>query len=306
MHFLGALRLGAFLLTWIWGAISVPLALILCYFKFYWMFYIIITYYCMRFIFPVQFWLRWKTIMRMNEYPYCNSQNVVFEKGAKAPNKCSKTMLAVSPHGILTIGYVFLVSSIETEASMFKWLVAESLLVLPFVRDVMIWTDIHGCSKKNLTSFMSKGENVSLIPGGFQEATLFQRGKNNIFIKERKGFIKYALRYGYTLQLAYVFGEEQTFWQMPPTFLSSVRFWLNKYNIPATIFSGRYFWLMPDNDIDITIVIGKGFKCPQIDNPSVEDVNKYHAKYIEEMTDLFERNKDKYGSPNSDKKLEIF
>jgi hypothetical protein len=42
----------------------------------------------------------------------------------------------------------------------------------------------------------------------------------------------------------------------------------------------------------------------QIDEPSDEDVNKYHALYIEKLQDLFERNKVLFGYP--DRKLELF
>jgi len=40
---------------------------------------------------------------------------------------------------------------------------------------------------------MSQGDNISFIPGGFEEATITSHNEYRIFIIDRKGFIKYAL-----------------------------------------------------------------------------------------------------------------
>lgn len=37
---------------------------------------------------------------------------------------------------------------------------------------------------------MAQGENVALLPGGFEEATLYKRGKHRLYLRKRKGFIK--------------------------------------------------------------------------------------------------------------------
>lgn len=52
-----------------------------------------------------------------------------------------------------------------------------------------------------------KGENFGLIPGGFEEATLNTTKENRLYLKKRKGFMKYALKYGYKIYPSFVFGE---------------------------------------------------------------------------------------------------
>jgi hypothetical protein len=42
-------------------------------------------------------------------------------------------------------------------------------------------------------------------------------------------------------------------------------------------------------------VIGNPITLPRIDNPSQEEIDKYHALYIEKLVDLFERNKGRFG-----------
>ena len=64
---------------------------------------------------------------------------------------------------------------------------------------------------------------------------------------------------------------------------------------------GKWFFILPDNDIDINIVVGKPLVLPHIANPSEEDVNEWHAKYIEALRGVFERNKKKYCKGGSEK-----
>merc|ERR1719265_2109549 len=52
----------------------------------------------------------------------------------------------------------------------------------------------------DLNKLMKSGESpLALVPGGFQEATLSCCGHERVFLKTRKGFVKYALRHGYAL-----------------------------------------------------------------------------------------------------------
>jgi hypothetical protein len=85
---------------------------------------------------------------------------------------------------------------------------------------------------------------------------------------------------------------------------TSVAFWLNKFHIPTCFFMGKYLF-MPDNDMDFAIVIGKRLTLPKIENPTVEDVDKYHLLYIEHVTALFNKFKGKHAAEGSKAILEI-
>ena len=80
--------------------------------------------------------------------------------------------------------------------------------------------------------------------------------------------------------------------------------WLNKYKIPTTLFVGKYL-MLPDNDIEINVVVGKPLQCPEVSNPSSKEVNLYHDQYVKSLQELFERNKGKFGI-TKDTTLEIF
>lgn len=43
----------------------------------------------------------------------------------------------------------------------------------------------ESCNKDNMLRHMRKGDNIALLPGGFEEATLFKHGAYRIFLKDR-------------------------------------------------------------------------------------------------------------------------
>lgn len=44
---------------------------------------------------------------------------------------------------------------------------------------------------------MKKQESFGIVAGGFNEASQFARNQERVYLRKRKGFIKYALQYGY-------------------------------------------------------------------------------------------------------------
>lgn len=60
------------------------------------------------------------------------------------------------------------------------------------------------------------------------------------------------------------------------------RLWLNKYKVPGTFFISK-FVLMPERNVDMRTVVGKGIQLPKISMPTKEDVSKYHKIYMDEL-----------------------
>ena len=50
-----------------------------------------------------------------------------------------------------------------------------------------------------LLKVFSSGRNIAIIPGGFEDATIYAYGLHRTAIMQRKGFIEYALQHGYIL-----------------------------------------------------------------------------------------------------------
>lgn len=302
MHWLGLAKMLIFLSAWLGGALVFPLALLLAWWKNYIPVYILLFYYAFRAIFPAKRSDAIREFMGICETPYFRQQKVVFDDGASPPEPDSSTMLAVGPHGVLTQGWCFTNTTTLFTKSKISWLIAEILLYLPFCKDFMVWGGSAPCTAPYLKKLMSAGSNIALLPGGFEEATLYQHGKHQLYLRKRKGFIKYALQYNYNIQMGYVFGEELCYWTLEV--MPSVMLWLNKFKLPGVIFYGSYFFL-PNPDVDLTVVISAPMELPHIPNPTSEDVDKYHEIYIEKITSLFNKHKGNYAAEGEKAVLHI-
>ena len=102
---------------------------------------------------------------------------------------------------------------------------------------------------------MEKKANISIVPGGFEEATITTTKENRVFINERKGFIKYALRYGYTVYPMYIFGENKMYYTIEKG--ESFRLALNKLKLVGVFFWSR-MGIFPEFNTKINTVVGKG------------------------------------------------
>ena len=126
-----------------------------------------------------------------------------------------------------------------------------------------------------------------------------------MYLKDRAGFVKLALQHGYKLQPAYVFGEADLYHNVRG--FHKLRFWLNKYNIPTIVPFGKWWCpLLPRHDVGVHTVIGKAIELPRIEQPSREDVAKWHALYIEELQALFDRHKGWASALGAAAVLEVF
>jgi hypothetical protein len=57
----------------------------------------------------------------------------------------------------------------------FVFLVVDLLLQAPVFGWMLSWCgNIKGAGAQNMTRLMKEGQNIALIPGGFEEATLFK------------------------------------------------------------------------------------------------------------------------------------
>ena len=112
---------------------------------------------------------------------------------------------------------------------------------------------VEGSDPKNVRRLMGEKRNLMLVPGGYEEATLTEKGKDKVFIKDRKGFVKLALEFGYHLIPVYTFGESSLY-----TTLSLRKFglFLNKAKIPGLLMYSQN-GILPDNNVKLTTVVGK-------------------------------------------------
>ena len=80
-----------------------------------------------------------------------------------------------------------------------------------------------------------------ILSRGSEEIIIAEAGKECIYIKNRKGFIKYALQHGYSLAIGYTFGESDLY-----KTISYGKEWLLKYfqktKVPFFLAYGPFWW----------------------------------------------------------------
>jgi len=145
---------------------------------------------------------------------------------------------------------------------------------------------LNGVDNDTFKELMKKEKNICFLPGGFEEATICSYNRDRIFIKSRKGFIKYALQFGYNVYPCYTFNENKIYYTF--NYLETFRLLLNKIKIPGCVFYGKFF-VLPNSDVKLRTVIGKPLEFPTIANPTQEDIDKYHGLYIESIKNLFNK-----------------
>lgn len=241
-----------------------------------------------------------------NKYHRCYYNECVIEcEGDSITDFKKQTLYAVHPHGAFSFGWALLFCCPELKNVRFCF--APVLYASPFFR---LFSRLVGnpgsASKDSMISYMKKGIDLALPPGGFEEATLSSLSQDRVFIKKRTGFIKLCLMHGISVRPVYVFGEKSLFWNIQGMW--KLRLMLNRFGLPMIFVWGHLlFPLLPKSNKNIRVVIGAPIILPKILKPTKEDVRLWHGKYIAELTNLFEENKEKaYGQESKGTKLEIW
>lgn len=225
---------------------------------------------------------------------YFDEYNLVLDDKTIELRK-EKTLICHHPHGVMTYGMAVLSAQHEF-FNEYVYLGSRLILILPFGGILFILRGIQGVNHENFKKLMGLKKNIIIIPGGFEEATITSYTEDRVFIKERKGFIKYALQYGYKVYPSYCFNENKTYFYFTWIKLGLL---LNKIKFPGVIFLSKFLNFLPNPDCKLITVIGEGIDMPLIEKPGKEDINKYHEIYIKNLISLYDKYKDIYGGSKS-------
>ncbi|XP_077205031.1 2-acylglycerol O-acyltransferase 1 isoform X2 [Paroedura picta] len=228
------------------------------------------------------------------------------------PNK--NYLFGFHPHGVLVVGAF---GNFCTEHTGFKeifpgmtpYLHVESCWFrCPFFREYIMYAGMVSPSKKSISHVLSnkKGGNIAVIViGGSRESLDARPGSFTLYLLKRKGFIKIALEHGAQLVPVFSFGENELFNQIENPKGSRLRAFQetmqNLVGFTLPLFHGRgifqhSFGLMPYRK-PINTVVGEPLAVKQNPNPTPEEIDQLHEKYLQELQKLFDKNKKKYGIP---------
>ncbi|EDW89230.1 diacylglycerol O-acyltransferase 2 [Drosophila yakuba] len=265
-------------------------------------------------------WLFYRGIRRYRDY-----FPVELVKTAELPpNK--NYIIASFPHGILGTG-----TCINMSLDIGNWLsqfphVRPKIATLdhhfktPFLRDILRWWGMVSVSKESLAYLLSKSNDpkhkdnrdgftsnaVAVLVGGAKEAMDSHPGQYILTLKDRKGFVKMAIRTGSSIVPSLSFGEVDIFDQVsnPPD--SSLRRFQNvvkKFTgISPLLPKGRgifnYNYGILPHRRRIVQVVGSPIDVTKCDTPDPEYVDKIHGQVIRALEKMFDEYKEKY-APNS-------
>ncbi|XP_076343975.1 2-acylglycerol O-acyltransferase 2-like isoform X1 [Tachypleus tridentatus] len=228
------------------------------------------------------------------------------------PNK--NYILGYHPHGIMCAGAF---CNFATEGTNFSevfpqikphLLTLEGQFLFPFHRELFLCSGACSVSKESIEWLLTKegkGNALVLVIGGAVEALDAHPGTVNLVLKRRKGFVRLALRHGVPLVPVFCFGENDLFDQVNNPDGS----WLRKMQDKLThrlgfsppLFYGRGVFQYNVGYLPyrrpVTTVVGKPIEVEQNENPTDEEVNSLHSRYMEDLQNLFNEYKDKYGTP---------
>lgn len=156
----------------------------------------------------------------------------------------SSTLFAVHPHGVFSFG-LFVNNYMEKFGKNAAVCGSRLVTAAPIMGMLLKMSGMISVNASSLKASMEKHRNVALLPGGFEEASLTTSKENRIFIKERKGFIKYAMRYGYKIRPVFIFGENKIYHTMDR--FTGLRLFLNKLKMIGVVFWSKY-GIFPDMD----------------------------------------------------------
>jgi len=223
-------------------------------------------------------------------------------------------LLGSHPHGVLCSGAV---SAFATEgcgwSETFPGLESHLLTLMiqflvPGHRELVYWLGGCAASKRGMESLLKikKGIATVLVPGGARESLNGEKDEIRLVLRKRKGFIKLAIRHGVPLVPTFSFGEQRVYdlWPNPEgSFLRRLQDWfLAKTGVPLFFYFGRgifqYSWGIVPHRTPIHVVIGAPIDVEQVDEPSQDDVDKMHQKYIDGLCNLYKEHVHKYGNPD--------
>ena len=191
-----------------------------------------------------------------------------------------KSLLACFPHGLFCGGFVMGSNIAKNKC------ISSLVLEIPIFGDICK-TIFKSVSKDSMKSIMSKGETLSLLPGGFNEIYMMENYKYNIHVPS--GFIALAIKYNYTIYPMLSLGENETYNTIPiPKWMFGyLKRLIRTIPIPIIIPFGKYCTFIP-MDVPIVTYYGNPINC---ENETVENIKD---KIIYELQKTFNKNIENY------------
>ncbi|XP_053219111.1 2-acylglycerol O-acyltransferase 3-like isoform X2 [Podarcis raffonei] len=229
-------------------------------------------------------------------------------------------VLGSHPHGIICAGAF---SAFCTEATGFSrafpglrpsLAALAGLFRIPVYREYLMSSGLVPVNKRSLDFLLSgpPGHAVVIVVGGASEMLDSAPGEQRVYLQGRKGFVRLALQHGADLVPVYTFGENDIYRQIrfpEGSFVRRLQLGFKQLTgLAPCPFSGRGLfssisWGIQPMAAPLTVVVGKPIPVPLCPCPTEDEVNSFHALYVEALKELFDAHKESCGLPASQQLL---
>ncbi|KAL0485432.1 2-acylglycerol O-acyltransferase [Acrasis kona] len=168
---------------------------------------------------------------------------------------------------------------------------------VPFLRELILSFGIIDSSRETLEFNLNRNRACLLMIGGAEEVLYAGSDKEhiNLVLQRRKGFVRVALRTGSALVPVFNYGENEIYTQKSfaeGSRLRALQEWIkHKTGQIFPIINGRgifiYDYGFLPRRVPLISVIGAPIEIPKIENPTEEDISKYHELYVQKLRQMY-------------------
>ncbi|KAG7362083.1 diacylglycerol acyltransferase [Nitzschia inconspicua] len=226
---------------------------------------------------------------------------------AEAQSK-AQFVVAEFPHAVWADYHVPMDALLHTDvfphiASNVRSLAATVLFRAPVVREWCLWTSGVDARKSVAEAALQRGRTVIVRPGGLAEQLRTTKGREIVFLQNRKGFLVLAMKHGVPVVPCYIFGASD--YHHTFGWLFGIREFIQKRFGVALPLAVGYWGSMCPRPVPTTVAFGKPilFHVTLAGHPTAEEVDHAHKQFCRALLDLFEEHK--HAAGYGDRELEV-
>eukprot|EP00811_Abedinium_folium_P035188 NODE_8001_length_1531_cov_4.324786.p1 GENE.NODE_8001_length_1531_cov_4.324786~~NODE_8001_length_1531_cov_4.324786.p1 ORF type:complete len:365 (-),score=95.70 NODE_8001_length_1531_cov_4.324786:325-1419(-) len=234
-----------------------------------------------------------------------SSMRLVWPKALQSPEILENPKLFLMiPHGLLPMA----ISAWPFYSRLFghqlcHWAVAPITFKLPLVSHFMKKVCAIKANATDISRTLAKKESVGIVLDGIAGIFCSSEHEELGYVRRRRGIIKVALAAGVPIVPIYAFGVTKMYRVLQFEILAKISI---KLNLAIAPFFGRPFGLMPFGPpmrTPVLVAFGEPMVIPKIENPSYEDIERYHAEFMVALVKVFDTHKAAYGWPDKELRL---
>ncbi|KAI8912685.1 diacylglycerol acyltransferase [Gorgonomyces haynaldii] len=259
---------------------------------------------------PVKGGRKWEWVRQWTWWKYMRDFFPVSLVKTHDLDPSKKYLFGYHPHGIIGLGaWVNFITegndfSLQFPGLDFRVCTLNTNFRIPLYREFLLSLGLVSVARESVNHILrlGPGNAVMIVVGGAREALVSKPGTNDLILLKRQGFIKIALMNGASLVPVMSFGENDLFDQVenPPGSLlwRFQQLFTDYFSFSPPLIKGRgiftYNWGLLPFRRQVVSVVGKPIDCPEIKDPTPEQIRLYQELYVAELHRIYDENKDKY------------